>query len=84
MVLKRDRSAPSAEIHDDVSREGIGAAFRNVMLGHLRSHVPGTNINENTFLTSDYLNHFHELVMLLEALPWNRKRSRMISIAGGR
>jgi hypothetical protein len=38
------------------------------MIGHFRSHVPGTNINESTLLASDYLNHFHELVMLLEAI----------------
>ncbi len=44
------------------------AAFRSAMIGHFRSHVPGTNINESTLLASDYLNHFHELVMLLEAI----------------
>jgi hypothetical protein len=38
------------------------------MFGHFRSHIPGTNINESTLLASDYLNHFHELVMLLEAI----------------
>ena len=38
------------------------------MVSHLRSHMPGTNINEQTLLASDYLNQFHELVMLLEAL----------------
>ena len=53
---------------DDVSREDIVAAFRSAMIGHFRSHVPGTNINEATLIASDYLNHFHELVMLLEAI----------------
>ena len=38
------------------------------MIGHFRSHIPGTNINESTLLASDYLNHFHELVMLFEAI----------------
>jgi hypothetical protein len=38
------------------------------MVGHFRSHVPSTNINEATLLASDYLNHFHELVMLFEAI----------------
>ena len=52
---------------EDVSREDIVAAFRLAMIGHFRSHVPGTNINEATLIASDYLNHFHELVMLLEA-----------------
>lgn len=53
---------------EDVSREDIVAAFRLAMIGHFRSHVPGTNINEATLIASDYLNHFHELVMLLEAI----------------
>jgi len=53
---------------EDVSREDIVAAFRSAMIGHFRSHVPGTNINEATLIASDYLNHFHELVMLLEAI----------------
>jgi hypothetical protein len=56
------------EIQEDVSREDIVSAFRTAMVGHFRSHIPGTNINESTLLASDYLNHFHELVMLLEAL----------------
>jgi hypothetical protein len=51
-----------------VSREDIVAAFRTAMIGHFRSHIPGTNINESTLLASDYLNHFHELVMLFEAI----------------
>ena len=71
MILpnKREPSVTSPEIQEDVSRDAIAAAFQNAMASHLRSHVPGTNINEETFLASDYLNQFHELVMLLEALP---------------
>jgi len=56
------------ELCEDVSREDIVSAFRSAMIGHFRSHIPGTNINESTLLASDYLNHFHELVMLFEAL----------------
>src|SRR5262245_37512809 len=58
----------AGDLNEDVSREDIVAAFRTAMLGHFRSHIPGTNINESTLLASDYLNHFHELVMLLEAI----------------
>jgi hypothetical protein len=68
MFADQKREAAPAEIHEDVSREDIVAAFRSAMIGHFRSHVPGTNINEATLLASDYLNHFHELVMLLEAV----------------
>jgi hypothetical protein len=56
------------ELNEDVTREDIVSAFRSAMIGHFRSHIPGTNINESTLLASDYLNHFHELVMLLEAV----------------
>jgi hypothetical protein len=68
VVANENRNARSAEIQEDVSREDIVSAFRTAMVGHFRSHIPGTNINESTLLASDYLNHFHELVMLLEAL----------------
>jgi hypothetical protein len=56
------------DLYEDVSREDIVAAFRTAMIGHFRSHIPGTNINETTLFASDYLNHFHELVMLFEAI----------------
>ena len=68
MFADEKRGVSPAEIHEDVSREDIVAAFRLAMVGHFRSHVPGTNINESTLLASDYLNHFHELVMLFEAI----------------
>jgi len=68
MLPDENRNAHSAEIQEDVSREDIVSAFRTAMVGHFRSHIPGTNINESTLLASDYLNHFHELVMLFEAL----------------
>jgi hypothetical protein len=68
MFADGKREPGPAEIQEDVSREDIVTAFRTAMLGHFRSHVPGTNINESTLIASDYLNHFHELVMLLEAI----------------
>jgi len=68
MFADEKRGVSPAEIHEDVSREDIVAAFRSAMVGHFRSHVPGTNINESTLLASDYLNHFHELVMLFEVI----------------
>ncbi len=64
-----DKPGPrERDLYEDVSREDIVAAFRTAMIGHFRSHIPGTNINESTLLASDYLNHFHELVMLFEAI----------------
>lgn len=68
MFADRKSDPRSGELHEDVSREDIVSAFRTAMIGHFRSHIPGTNINESTLLASDYLNHFHELVMLFEAI----------------
>ena len=34
----------------------------------MRERVQGTNINEQTLLATDYLNHFNEVVMLLEMI----------------
>ncbi len=34
-----------------------------------RERVEGTNINPQTLLATDYLNHFNEIVMILEMIP---------------
>ncbi len=34
-----------------------------------REKVRGTNISEKTLLATDYLNHFNEIVMLIEMIP---------------
>lgn len=68
-AITNEKDGPrDRDLYEDVSREDIVAAFRQAMIGHFRSHIPGTNINESTLLASDYLNHFHELVMLFEAI----------------
>lgn len=35
----------------------------------LHERAKGTNVNEQTLLATDYLNHFNEVVMLLEMIP---------------
>ncbi|NKB20188.1 MAG: hypothetical protein GKS01_06540 [Alphaproteobacteria bacterium] len=35
----------------------------------MRARLSGTNINEKTLLATDYLNHFNELVMVLDLIP---------------
>ena len=35
----------------------------------LQQRVKGSNIDETTLLATDYLNHFNEIVMLLEMVP---------------
>lgn len=51
------------------SREAAAERFRNMMTEHIRAHTEGTNINQKTLLATDYLNHFNEVIMLLEMLP---------------
>lgn len=67
MFANQQKRDDRFEIESDQSRERLAAAFRSAMIDHFRSHVPGTTINETTLLASDYFNHFHELVKLLEA-----------------
>jgi hypothetical protein len=54
---------------NDFARENLARAFKNSMTEHLRAHTKGTNVNEETLLTTDYLNHFNEIIMLLELVP---------------
>ena len=35
----------------------------------MQERVRGTNINEQTLLATDFLNHFNEIVMTLEMIP---------------
>lgn len=35
----------------------------------MREKIKGSNIDEKTLLATDYLNHFNEIVMLLEMVP---------------
>ena len=68
-------------IKDDIERPAAGIGFPRT----LRLLVRGKNIHEDTLLATDYLNHFNEIVMLLEliadmpeclddALAWQPKR----------
>lgn len=43
--------------------------FQSSMTEHYRSHLDGTNINKTSMLTTDYLNHFSGVLMLIEMLP---------------
>lgn len=49
--------------------ESFAQDYRNTIADHLRAHTEGTNVNPRTLLTTDYLNHYNEVVMLLEMLP---------------
>ena len=40
-----------------------------VTAGDIHDRIKGTNINEVSFLATDYLNHFNEIVMILDMIP---------------
>ena len=48
---------------------GHGFDRTNAPIVDLRQRLANTNINQNTFLATDYLNHFNEIEMLIEMLP---------------
>lgn len=51
------------------SRDALIKAYRDAITNHIRAHTDGTNVNKQTLLTTDYLNHFNEVVMMLELVP---------------
>lgn len=58
-------------VHASEDRDGWPPRGRP-FIGYPRTYgklVQGTNINASTLLATDYLNHFNEIVMLLELTP---------------
>ncbi|MDK9723200.1 MAG: hypothetical protein OEL53_18730 [Rhodospirillales bacterium] len=53
---------------DDLDLDGIPEEELGPFL-EWRRKVDGANINPQTLLATDYLNHFNEIVMMLEMLP---------------
>ncbi|MHA1598289.1 MAG: hypothetical protein ACTSV1_06165 [Alphaproteobacteria bacterium] len=51
--------------------EDLSGIEKDELDGYLafRDKVRGSNINEQTLLATDYLNHFNEIVMTLEMIP---------------
>ncbi len=49
--------------------QAVRRNFDSSMTEHYRSHLDGTNINKASMLTTDYLNHFSGVLMLIEMLP---------------
>ena len=59
-----DRAATQEDPDTGAPRQAAPSHSRT--LAHL---VRGTNINETSLLATDYLNHFNEIIMLLELAP---------------
>ena len=49
---------------EDAAAGGDDAAYRA-----MSARAQGTNVNPQTLLATDYLNHFNEIVMMLEMIP---------------
>jgi hypothetical protein len=60
-MLRGDVPAPPTTEMETADPAGEVAPFLD--------RVRGTNISETTLLATDYLNHFNEIVMLLEMVP---------------
>lgn len=54
---------------DNGLAKAVQHKFQSSMTEHYRSHLDGTNINKKSMLTTDYLNHFSGVLMLIEMLP---------------
>ena len=54
---------------DDPPGQPAGAGDDGDAYSAFQERVKGTNINPQTLLATDYLNHFNEIVMTLEMIP---------------
>jgi hypothetical protein len=57
---------PQPQAEAQGAQPGPGGPTHSRTLARL---VQGKNINEKTLLATDYLNHFNEIIMLLELIP---------------
>ncbi len=75
MVSSSTQASTAAEANVAEEAEGQAAGNKPAaakgagFTGTYRLLVRGKNINENTLLATDYLNHFNEIIMLLEMVP---------------
>ena len=58
-----DDHSPDSQLTDGLTPEELAD------LEVWRARVRGTNISDKTLLATDYLNHFNEIVMLIEMVP---------------
>lgn len=64
-----ESSMSTSSMIDNCLVKKVHHRFQCSMTEHYRSHLDGTNINKTSMLTTDYLNHFSGVLMLLEMLP---------------
>jgi len=75
-VSRRDSGAGErlavAVTHPSASPDSAGAAIeahRQAWYEDFCARAKGTNVNDRTLLATDYLNHFNEIIMLMELVP---------------
>jgi len=66
MTVRADTAESAAQRAAGPRYDGTGRPTHTRTLGRL---VRGKNINPETLLATDYLNHFNEIIMLLEMVP---------------
>jgi len=54
---------------NETANSAQASGIKDADLLAMQQKVKGSNINESTLLATDYLNHFNEIVMLLEMIP---------------
>lgn len=65
-----EEEATADVVPEKANEEGSAATEKGAgFTGTYRLLVRGKNINENTLLATDYLNHFNEIIMMLEMVP---------------
>ncbi|MGF1631184.1 MAG: hypothetical protein ACFCUT_17050 [Kiloniellaceae bacterium] len=69
MVSSSSQALAAADAADEAAKAQKPAARGAGFTGTYRLLVRGKNINQNTLLATDYLNHFNEIIMLLEMIP---------------
>ncbi len=64
-----EQAGPTAVARKSGPGEAMVAGGDSPEVEALRARVGGTNINPETLLATDYLNHFNEIVMMLDMVP---------------
>ena len=60
---------PERADHPVAGQDATPSGADSAEVEALRARMAGTNINPETLLATDYLNHFNEIVMMLDMVP---------------
>jgi hypothetical protein len=57
------------QLMNGVNSTGLAVEVGDAVYEAMSEKIKGSNLDPTTFLATDYLNHFNEVVMLLEMIP---------------